>query len=235
MPQGTDLSALRDIEVVSQPSPATTTFKNISQGDKRDQYIYHHADIIQSNTIPDQWKNPKLVHLSPVANEIRRDILNCFPGSLIGLTVQGLLRGWGDDKRVYYKKSPELESFIAGSSIVILSTEDVNGEESTLERITQAIPIVVATEGSDGARVFWKGDSRRFRPPQKDVVDTTGAGDIFAAAFFGRYIQTYDPWEAGRFATLVAAESVTRLGIASIPTIKEIENFSIALGSQKTV
>ncbi len=156
-----------------------------------------------------------------------------LPGILVGLTVQGLLRGWGEDKRVYYRKSPELEGFIAGSSIVILSMEDVNGEESTLERIVQAIPIVVATEGSDGARVFWKGDSRRFRPPRKDVVDTTGAGDIFAAAFFGRYIQTFDPWEAGRFATLVAAVSVTRLGIASVPTTREIENFSMELGNQK--
>ena len=162
-----------------------------------------------------------------------REIIGCFPESLIGLTVQGLLRGWGEDKRVYYKKSPELESFIAGSSIVILSIEDVEGDENTLDRISHTIPIVVATEGSDGARVFWKGNIRRFRPPHKNVVDTTGAGDIFAAAFFGRYIQTNDPWESGRFATLVAAESVTRFGIASVPTIKEIENYSVEPGKQK--
>jgi sugar/nucleoside kinase (ribokinase family) len=229
---GLDLSALQGIEVISQPSPFTTTFKNISQGDKRDQYIYHRADIINPKLIPGQWKYPKLVHFSPVADEMTREIIGYFPESLIGLTVQGLLRGWGEDKRVYYQKSPELEAFITGSSIVILSIEDVNGDEATLERIAHTIPIVVATEGSDGARVFWKGDSRRFRPPHKDVVDTTGAGDIYAAAFFGRYIQTLNPWEAGRFATLVAAESVTRFGIASVPTDTEIENYSIELGNR---
>ena len=230
---GLDLSALHGIEVISQPSPFTTTFKNISQGDKRDQYIYHRAKIINPDLIPDQWKYPKLVHFSPIADEMTREIIDCFPESLIGLTVQGLLRGWGEDKRVFYQKSPELEAFITGSSIVILSIEDVNGDEATLDRIAHTIPIVVATEGSDGARVFWKGDSRRFRPPRKDVIDTTGAGDIFAAAFFGRYVQTNDPWEAGRFATLVAAESVTRFGIASVPTLKEIENYSVEPGKQK--
>jgi sugar/nucleoside kinase (ribokinase family) len=55
-------------------------------------------------------------------------------------------------------------------------------------------------------------------------MDSTGAGDIFSAAFFVRLHSTRDPWEAARFATNLAAYSVTRPGLNGIPTQKEIEN-----------
>ena len=55
------------------------------------------------------------------------------------------------------------------------------------------------------------------------VQDTTGAGDIFAAAFFFRLYTTRDPWESARFATQLAAASVTRIGLDGIPTQEEIQ------------
>jgi sugar/nucleoside kinase (ribokinase family) len=54
-------------------------------------------------------------------------------------------------------------------------------------------------------------------------VDATGAGDIFAAAFFIRLHTTRDPWEAARFATQLAAYSVTRPGLEGVPTQEEID------------
>jgi sugar/nucleoside kinase (ribokinase family) len=82
----------------------------------------------------------------------------------------------------------------------------------------------VVTEGADGAVLYWHGDRRRYRAPQTDEVDATGAGDIFATAFFARYASTLDPWEATRFATLLASRSVTRVGLGGIPTRQEIED-----------
>jgi sugar/nucleoside kinase (ribokinase family) len=55
-----------------------------------------------------------------------------------------------------------------------------------------------------------------------DEVDPTGAGDVFAAAFFSRLFTTRDPWESARFATLLSAHSVTRPGLDGIPTPEEI-------------
>jgi sugar/nucleoside kinase (ribokinase family) len=54
-------------------------------------------------------------------------------------------------------------------------------------------------------------------------VDPTGAGDVFAAAFFYRLHATRDPWEAARFATQLSAYSVTRPGLEGIPTQEEVE------------
>ncbi|HET6789000.1 MAG TPA: carbohydrate kinase family protein, partial [Aquabacterium sp.] len=59
--------------------------------------------------------------------------------------------------------------------------------------------------------------------PKVKEVDATGAGDIYAAAFFVRLYTTRDPWEAARFATQFAAYSVSRPGLEGIPTEQEIQ------------
>ena len=79
------------------------------------------------------------------------------------------------------------------------------------------------TESAAGAVLYWNGDRRRFRAPEVKEMDATGAGDVFAAAFFIRLFKTRDPWEAARFATLIASCSVTRPGLEGIATPREIE------------
>jgi sugar/nucleoside kinase (ribokinase family) len=83
--------------------------------------------------------------------------------------------------------------------------------------------VLAITEAAEGARLYWNGDVRRFRRTAIKEVDPTGAGDIFAAAFFTRLHSTRDPWEAARFATNLSSFSVTRTGLASIPKPEEIE------------
>jgi sugar/nucleoside kinase (ribokinase family) len=75
--------------------------------------------------------------------------------------------------------------------------------------------------------LYWNGDSRRFSAPEVDEIDATGAGDIFAAAFFSRFHATNDPWAAARFATNLSSFSVTREGLASIPTAEEIQQCTV--------
>ena len=105
-----------------------------------------------------------------------------------------------------------------------MSVEDVQGNEDRIEEMASSVKILVVTEGPEGARVFWNGDVRRFLPPRMVEIDATGAGDIFAAAYFYRYLHTNDPWAAAQFATNVAAFSVLRQGLDSIPTIDEINS-----------
>src|SRR3989304_1867845 len=72
--------------------------------------------------------------------------------------------------------------------------------------------------GPGGCVLSWNSARRRFRAPRFTEIDATGAGDIFAAAFFIRLFATRDPWEAARYATLLASHSVTRVGLDGIPT-----------------
>lgn len=61
------------------------------------------------------------------------------------------------------------------------------------------------------------------------VVDTTGAGDVFRAAFIYGLLNDFAPQEQLRFANAAAAVSCTRAGaMASVPSLDEVEHLVIS-------
>ena len=132
------------------------------------------------------------------------------------------MRSWDKDGWIRLSPWQDAKSILKQAGAAVISLEDLSGDESQLENMANACPVLAATEGEKGVRLYWNGDVRRFRPQQVEEIDTTGAGDIFAAALFIRLYTTRDPWEAARFATQLAAYSVTRRGLAAVPTQDEI-------------
>ena len=222
-----DLSALDGIQVVSMPTERSSTFENIHTPTGRIQYLYHVAPVLTAALIPDVWRSTPLVHLGPVCQEIDTSLLRAFPDSFIGITPQGWLRCWDKDGRVKLCDWPESAFVLGHVSAAVLSIEDVQGKEDRIEEMLSAVRVLVVTEGAAGARVYWNGDMRYFTPPAVVEMDPVGAGDIFAASFFHRMALTRDPWESARFATLVAANSVTRKGKMGIPTPEEVRRFEV--------
>ncbi len=220
---GLDRSRLNDIQVIIKPSDISTTFENVYTPNGRIQYTYSQAPILDTALIPEMWKDTPIVHLGPIAQETDPSLSRAFPNSMLGLTPQGWLREWDEKGRVSPSDWPEARYVLGNADVAVLSVEDVQGDEVRIEEMASAIKLLVVTEGANGARVFWNGDVKHFTPPHMVELDATGAGDIFAAAYFFRYQATHDPWEAARFATNLAAYSVTRSGLDSIPTRSEIQ------------
>lgn len=217
------LGPLSQIPIISYPTEHSTTFENIYTSDGRLQILHHLAAPLDYHLIPEPWRTAPIVHLGPVAREVEPSLVRRFPSSLVGLTPQGWLRSWGSGGRVSPAEWPEAAFMLGQAGISVLSIEDLSGDENRIEEFASASRILVITEGSAGARVYWNGDVRRFRPPAVTEVEATGAGDIFAAAYFTRYYNTRDPWEAARFANQIAAISVTRYGLDGIPTPVEVQ------------
>ena len=219
----TSLEDLQDIPVIALDSPQSTTFENIYQGHHRIQYLRAQATRIDFEVVPDQWRRAPIVHLGPIANEMDPLIPSTFSPTLLGLTPQGWMRQWDEEQRVFLREWKDAEPALARAGAVIISREDVHHDDELVEHLAQQTRILVVTEGPAGSVVYWNGDRRRFRSPVVQEVDATGAGDVFAACFFTRLYQTRDPWEAGRFATILAAHTVERVGLAGIPTTREID------------
>ncbi len=219
----TSLAALNNIPVVSFESPKSTTFENIYSEHGRTQYVRAQAARIDLQHVPETWRRAAIIHLGPIANEMDATLPESFSPTLLGLTPQGWMRQWGADGRVSRIDWQNAETALRRASAVVISREDVNGNEELIEHMAHQTRILAVTEASAGAVLYWNGDRRRFRAPQLQEVDATGAGDVFAAAFFIRLLNTRDPWEATRFATLVASHSITRAGLEGIPTPAEIE------------
>jgi sugar/nucleoside kinase (ribokinase family) len=223
------LGPLRDIPIASFPSDQSTTFENIATPQGRVQYVRAVAAPLDLFLIPEPWRRAPIVHLAPVADEVAPSLIRSFPEALLGITPQGWLRAWNAEGRVRPSEWPEAPFVLNRAGAAVLSCEDVDGDESRIEEFAASCHILAVTEGADGARIYWNGDVRRFRPPKMTEIDSVGAGDIFAAAFFFRLHATRDPWEAGRFATQLAALTVTRQGLESIPTAAEIQEITIEI------
>lgn len=217
------LGPLSGIPIINLPAEHSTTFKNVTTPEGRIQNIFHVANSIDLNMIPEQWLNASIVHLGPVAQEVEPTLVRHLSNSLVGTTPQGWLRSWDQDGRVVPTEWPEASFVLSNVGAAVISSEDLGFDESRIEEMAIACRVLAVTESSNGVRLFWNGDVRRFRPPTVNEVDTTGAGDIFAAAFFYRLYTTRDPWEAARFAIQLASVSVTRPGLSGIPTQEEIQ------------
>ena len=222
---GTDISLepLSGIPAVLLESNTSTTYENIYTERGRIQYLRACASRIDLNHVPVPWRNASIIHIGPIANEVDSVLPKGFSPPLLGLTPQGWMRQWDSSGLVTPCKWDDADSALAQAGVVVLSREDVNGDDLLIEHMAGHTKLLVVTEGMAGSVLYWHGDRRRFRAPTVKEVDATGAGDIFATAFFMRYLNTRDPWEAARFATLIAAHSVERAGLDGIPTRSEIE------------
>ncbi len=221
------LGPLKGIPVANYAADESTTFENIQTPQGRVQYIRSVAPSLDYYHVPEPWRDAAIVHLCPVAQEVEPGLVRQFPSSLLCLTPQGWLRGWGSDGRVSHVEWPEAGFVLQRAGAAVISLEDVGRSEARIEEMAASCRILAVTEGGDGVRLFWNGDVRRFHPPVVEEIDPMGAGDVFAAAFFSRLYLTRDPWEACRFATQLAAIFVSRQGIEGVPTAEEIESVSI--------
>jgi len=211
------------IQVAGMHAGETTTFENIQTPNGRVQILHKVAPTLSLSAIPEIWRETPIIHLGPVAREVDPMLVRSFPSSFVGLTPQGWLRSWDSEGHVFFSEWPESSFVLQYASAAVLSIEDVRGNESIIEDMASSVRVLAVTEGANGSRLYWNGDLRRFRPPEMVEVDPTGAGDIFASAFFSRLHTTHDPWEAARFATNLAAYSVLRVGLDGVPTPEEVQ------------
>ena len=219
----TSLKALDGIPVIALDSTQSTTFENIYTEHGRVQYLRGRAAPISFDAVPESWRHSSIIHLGPITHEIESTLPKDFTNSLLGITPQGWMRQWDTEGRVSPCEWEHAETALMQAGAVVISREDAGGDEERIEHMAHQTRILAVTESAAGCVLYWHGDRRRFRAPQVMEVDATGAGDIFAAAFFIRLFATRDPWEAARFATLIAARSVTRMGLEGIPTLEEIQ------------
>jgi sugar/nucleoside kinase (ribokinase family) len=217
-----DLSqVLASVLVARSPAATTTTFKNIYTANGRRQVLHSVAETLLPEMVPTNWR-AAIVHLGPVARECNPSLVNAFGDSFVGLTPQGWMRRWDKAGRVSCCQWEETEELLARANAVVLSEEDVAGDETLVAQYAAQTRLLVLTRGPAGCTVYTAGQSRRFPAPAVHEVGPTGAGDIFATAFFVWLQRTGDPWLAARFANCIAARSVTRAGLSGTPSPEEV-------------
>jgi hypothetical protein len=217
------LGPLADLPIVNIGAEVSSTFQNTYTAAGRTQRYHGEAPTLEFHHIPEAWRNPRILHLAPVAGEVSQRILSYANEALRVVTPQGWLRHWDADGYVESSDWEEDVFVLSRADATVLSLDEVGGEMARIERLAAICPVLVVTDGEDGATLYTVGEEIQIPTPAiDDVVDPTGAGDVFAAAFFVRLQQSGSALEAAHFASTLAADSTRRIGLAGVPTQDEI-------------
>ncbi len=81
-----------------------------------------------------------------------------------------------------------------------------------VDRLSELAPLVLLKLGTDGCLLAWQSERRYLPAMPVNAVDTTGAGDTFAAGFVVEYLTSRDRVAAAEAANRAAASVVCRPG-----------------------
>ncbi|MGQ9888059.1 MAG: PfkB family carbohydrate kinase [Aggregatilineales bacterium] len=215
------LPYVSDLKVVE--AEATTSFENCYGAEGRTQFVRSQAAPIGLADIPREWMTAPLVHLAPIAGEVDAALTRAFPCATTMLTPQGWLRQWDTDGLVRYKRWHD-PAALAALDMVVLSEEDIAADPTLVDLYARAARCVVVTRGEHGGVCYHRGETFAYEADRVEVVDVTGAGDVFAASLLAAYALLGGKLRAAvRVAARLATRSVTRPGFAGAPTSEEAQ------------
>jgi sugar/nucleoside kinase (ribokinase family) len=98
----------------------------------------------------------------------------------------------------------------------IVSLYEVAGVEEALQRVRGRCSIVAVTRSEHGSVVMADGHTHVVpAEPVERVVDTTGAGDLYAAGFLSGLVQGLNLRTCARIGSIAAADIISRIGARS--------------------
>jgi sugar/nucleoside kinase (ribokinase family) len=99
------------------------------------------------------------------------------------------------------------------NEVEITSLYEVDEFDDALQRVQYHCEIAILTRSEKGSLVVTRDEVHVVDAhPVERVVDTTGAGDLYAAGFLYGLTHGYDLGTAGRLGALAAAEVISHLG-----------------------
>lgn len=215
---------LDGVEVIYQESSNTTIFENRYGADGgREQLILSLGSRLKPQVIASDSRNAEIAYLCPIADEVDPDCIHSLNSAVIGVTPQGWMRQLdGDSQAVRPKRWDSAPAILPYADVLILSDEDLISYPDELQKYIELTRIVVLTKGRYGAKLYENGQALDSQAYPANEVDPTGAGDVFAAAFLIKYLETRVPQEALNFAHCAASFAVEGKHTTNIPTLDSI-------------
>ena len=112
----------------------------------------------------------------------------------------------------------EFEQFIVNDVDILIGNESEfnelsNSNEEALKKITDSVDIAAITLGENGAKIIHNNETPNINANKVDnVLDSTGAGDMFAAGFLYKILNDSSLKDSAEFGCLVASRIVTQYG-----------------------
>jgi len=199
-----------DVGCVSRVHESTgMTFVSVDGSGRRSIYSFIGANkklTIGKKEI-DYISRADLVHLGGTYLEIafpvaeHADVLSFAPGTLLAAYGMSTLRPILRNTDVLFINEYELR-LLTGKS----------AQDAVNLLIDEGISLIVITKGGEGAELYTRKDVIKYKVREVKALDTTGAGDAFAAGFIASWLKNEGLNECLKMGHECALKALKRLG-----------------------
>lgn len=229
-----DVISAAGVEVRLVTLERAPVFDNQQRAQRGVQLAIQPSDRIPADALPADWRQAEGVLLGPVAGELGDDWASSAgipEAAVVALAWQGLLRKLVAGQEVGHvplRRTP----LVALADLLLVSVEDAAAGGPPIDELLDEGQELVVTAGrAGGIHAYRDQERRRARHfpaiPAPTVVDSTGAGDVFLAAWLsGRLLAPSlaagQRWRLLALAAVMASLSVGRHGLAETPTARDV-------------
>ncbi|MCI6994372.1 PfkB family carbohydrate kinase [uncultured Methanobrevibacter sp.] len=130
----------------------------------------------------------------------------------IFISVQGFLRSPGNEVNDNYEielgNFNKLNSILEGVSSIFLDEHEAN-----MIGLDFDVDEMIITNGSHGSRIITNNDEIKINAVKcNHIVDSTGCGDTYMAAYISKRLNNYSDRQSGEFASEIASKKLTKSG-----------------------
>ena len=126
-------------------------------------------------------------------------------------SLQGFLRipdvKVNENYAIKLSKFEELSDFLSGLTAIFMDEAEAN-----IIGVDFDVDEVIVTDGSHGSRIISDSQIKIDAVKCVNVVDTTGCGDTYMAAYVSQRLLGNTQKEAGNFASLIASKKIENFG-----------------------
>jgi len=137
-----------------------------------------------------------------------------------------------DPGEIYARRGlKEVEAFIERCSVLFVTEKEVglltsmDYEGGCRNLLSYGPDVVVCKRGKEGSSVLTREETFKIPAEEVEVVDNTGAGDVYNAGFLAGMILGKSLKDCALFATRVAGKSLTGFGRDCYPTKGDLIDF----------
>ena len=217
-----------DIRFLRKTAGHSTRFQITGNNGSRKLRLLEPGDKIVA---PGSSSHFRAVHLGPVFNEIPSSLMTALRKKceFLSADLQGFIRTVSANGAV--RTVPRtLDRLIGQCDMVQASIEEAGSQTRSrdpkviLNRLlTVGAKYATVTMGEKGSWLGSQHDGAYFVPPFSDhsVLDSTGAGDIFAGSWLSTYLSTKDPIWASSVGSAFASLASQRTGLSKFRLRRE--------------
>jgi sugar/nucleoside kinase (ribokinase family) len=227
-----------DIQGVNLVDSNNTKFTLNYHNHSRSLTLTSKSPNLTYHEIPDSYlkKDIDAIIFVPICNEISlhfvKEILKNYPNSYIGMDLQGFIRKIEKDGKVLLahnsgvQKTLEEIIKLIGERLILKGSEDemkILSKQSDLIEVMKYFQkfrgIFIMTLGENGSLITSESKNILKIPAFKanQVVDETGAGDVYLAIFIYEFLKSKKDWnsieKAALYASVAASFEIEKEGV----------------------